>query len=199
MQQPRGMLSALMAIGINSLGGLVLEIFGIGFLGAFLIAPIIEELYKGTGLALLAEHKEYNSIEDGMVFGFVIGMGFSFIEDWVYMLSSPMGSDFTGWFFLFIMRSIFFSANHGIYTAIVGGTIGWFIEKGFKAPALGILVGGPIAAFYHAVHNSGEFLSVLFGVGGLLAYCCILIPLFDYGGFILVIAMFVWALFRKKR
>ncbi|MBU0590860.1 PrsW family intramembrane metalloprotease [Candidatus Micrarchaeota archaeon] len=193
-----GMLSALMAIGINSLGGLIFEILGIGFLGAFLIAPVVEEMYKGTGLALLSEHREYNSIEDGFVFGFVIGMGFSFIEDWVYMLSSPMGSDVVSWFILFIARSIFFSANHGIYTAIVGGTIGFLIERGFKAPAIGLLIGVPIAAFFHAMHNSGEVMQVLFGAGGLLAYCCLLIPLFDYGGFVLLIIIFLWALFRKK-
>lgn len=118
-----GCLAALMAIGMNSALGIVFEIVGLGFLTAFLIAPPVEELYKGTGLALLAEHHEYDSVEDGLVFGFVIGMGFSFVEDWLYMLRNPMGSDIVGWFTVFFMRSVMFSANHGLFTAITGGLL----------------------------------------------------------------------------
>jgi RsiW-degrading membrane proteinase PrsW (M82 family) len=193
-----GMLAALMAIGINTLAGLAFELFGLGFLGAFLITPLIEEFYKGSGIALFGEHREFNSIEDGLVYGFVIGMGFSFIEDWTYLLSSPMGSDIFTWLIVFFLRSLLFSANHGVYTAIVGGTIGLLIERGFKAPALGLIPGVLIAALFHAVHNSGETLGFLFGAGGLLAYCCFLLPLFDYGGLIIVIGLFIWALFRRR-
>ncbi|MBU0533091.1 PrsW family intramembrane metalloprotease [Candidatus Micrarchaeota archaeon] len=193
-----GMLAALMAIGINTVAGLIFEFLGVGFLGTLLVAPIIEEFYKGSGAALLSEHREFNSIEDGVVFGFVIGMGFSFIEDWIYLLDSPMGSDILSWFSLFTMRSILFSANHGFYTAITGGIIGFFIERGFKAPALGLLVGFPIAAVFHTIHNSGEMLTTLFGLGGLLTYCCLLIPLFDYGGLAFLLLLFIWALLRKK-
>jgi len=194
-----GMLAALMAIGINSIAGELLSLVGLGFLGTFLLAPPLEEFYKGSGLGLLSTHHEFDSVEDGVVFGFVIGMGFSFIEDWLYMLNNPMGSDIWGWLGLFFMRSILFSANHGLYTAITGGVIGFVIERGFKAPALGMLVAVPIAAFFHAMHNSGEMLIALLGGGGALVYCCLLIPLFDYGGLALLIALFVYAVFRKKR
>jgi len=192
-----GMLAALMAIGINTTAGYAFELIGIGFLSTFLIAPFAEEFFKGTGAALLGEHKEFNSIEDGLVFGFVIGMGFSFIEDWMYLLSTPMGSNVLSWLFLFLLRSILFSANHGLYTAIIGGIIGFLIEKGFKAPALGLLVALPVAALFHAMHNSGETMGFLFGDVGLLSYCCILIPLFDYGGLIVLVCLFIWALLRK--
>ena len=193
-----GMLAALMAIGINTVFGLLFSVLGIGFLSAVLIAPPVEELYKGSGLGLLGEHHEFNSIEDGLVFGFVIGMGFSFIEDWIYMLNNPMGGDILGWFFLFIMRSFVFSSIHGLFTAIIGGCIGLLKERAFSAPALGLIPGAFIAAIFHAIHNSGELLSVLLGTGGILTYCCILIPLFDYGGTFLVIALFLWALLRKR-
>ena len=193
-----GMLSALMAIGINTVFGLLFSVLGLGFLGAFLVAPPVEEFYKGSGLSLLAEHHEYNSIEDGLVFGFVIGMGFSFIENWLYMLNNPMGSDMLSWFFLFILRSFVFSSIHGLFTAMAGGFIGFLKEQAFAAPALGLIPGAALAAFFHAMHNSGEFLGALLGGSGLLAYCCILIPLFDYGGLFILISLFLWALFRKK-
>jgi len=193
-----GMLSGLMAIGINSVSGLVFSVLGLGFLSSFLIAPPIEEFFKGSGLALLAEHHEYNSIEDGLVFGFVIGMGFSFVENWIYLLGNPMGSDIIGWFFLFILRCIIFSSIHGIFTAMTGGVIGYLKERSFAAPAFGLIPGFLIAAFFHAMHNSGQTLAYVLGVGGLLTYCCILIPMFDYGGFFLLLIIFLWALLRKR-
>jgi RsiW-degrading membrane proteinase PrsW (M82 family) len=194
-----GMLSALMAIGLNSIAGEILAIFGVGFLSVFLIAPVAEEFYKGSGLCLLSEHREFDSIEDGIVFGFVIGMGFSFIENWIYFLGNPIGSDTLGWFFLFLLRSILFSANHGFYTAITGGVMGYIIERKFKAPGLGLLIGFPIAAIFHAIHNSGATLGALLGGLGTIFYCCFLIPIFDYGGFVLLILLFLRSVFRKKK
>ena len=58
------MLAALMAIGLNSILGAVFGAMGLGFLGAFLVAPVTEEVYKGSGVAILSEHKEFNSIEE---------------------------------------------------------------------------------------------------------------------------------------
>ncbi|MEM4272081.1 MAG: PrsW family intramembrane metalloprotease [Candidatus Bilamarchaeaceae archaeon] len=194
-----GMLAALMAIGINSLTSVIFAFVGMGFLGSFLVAPPVEEFCKGSGLCLLSTHHEFDSVEDGFLYGFVIGMGFSFVENWLYFIQTPMGADIWGWVFLFFTRCILFSANHGFYTAITGGFIGWLIEKKFPAPALGILVGAPIAAFFHAMHNSGETLITLLGVGGALAYCCILIPVFDYGGLIVFLGLFAWMLLRGKR
>jgi RsiW-degrading membrane proteinase PrsW (M82 family) len=193
-----GMLAALMAIGINTISDAFLGAFGLGVVGLFLVAPVIEELFKGSGLCLISEHHEYDSVEDGMVFGFVIGMGFSFIENWIYFLGNPLGSDTAGWFVLFLLRSIFFSANHGFYTAITGAFIGWLREARYGAPAFGILAGWPIAAFFHAVHNSGAAIMALLGAGGAVIYCCFLIPVFDYGGFVLLVALFARSLLRKR-
>ncbi|MDD5339733.1 MAG: PrsW family intramembrane metalloprotease [Candidatus ainarchaeum sp.] len=193
-----GMLAALMAIGINTVFGVLFGLIGVGFLGSFFIAPPVEEFYKASGLGLLAEHKEYNSIEDGILFGFTIGMGFSFIENWIYLLDNPMGSDVGAWLAIFFMRCILFSANHGFFTAITGATIGWLIERRFAAPALGLLLGAPVAALFHAMHNSGEMLAALLGGGGLLIYCCLFMPFFDYGGLLLVAAFFIRSVLRQK-
>jgi RsiW-degrading membrane proteinase PrsW (M82 family) len=194
-----GCLAALMAIGINTLSGAVFELVGVGFLGAVLISPPLEELFKGTGLTLLSEYHEYNSVESGMVFGFVIGMGFSFIENWLYLIDNPFSADIWGWLYLFFLRSVLFSANHGLYTAIVGGVIGWLEERRFAAPALGIIPGVAIAAIFHAAHNSSDMLTAAFGnEGGILAYCCLLIPLFDYGGLLVLLLVFAWAVLRKR-
>lgn len=193
-----GMLSALMAIGLNTVAGVLLAAVGFGFLASFFLAPPTEEFYKGAGAALLAEHREYNSIEDGIVFGFTIGMGFSFIENWLYLLNNPMGSNIGMWLLVFFLRSIMFSANHGFFTAITGAVIGWLIERRSAVPALGMLVGVPVAAFFHAMHNSGEAIAALLGGAGTALYCCLFIPIFDYGGFLALLALFIRSVLRKK-
>lgn len=193
-----GMLSALLAIGVNSVFGIVFAALGVGFLTSFFIAPPVEEFYKGAGLALLAEHEEYNSIEDGILFGFTVGMGFSFIENWIYLLNNPLGSSIGSWLAVFFLRCIVFAANHAFFTAMTGAIIAWLIERKFAAPALGLLAGVPVAAFFHAMHNSGETIAALLGGAGLMLYCCFLIPLFDYGGLIVVAALFVRSLLRQR-
>jgi protease PrsW len=193
-----GMLAALMAIGLNTVLGIVLAILGVGFLESFFLAPPIEELYKGAGLGLLAEHDEFNSIEDGILFGFTVGMGFSFVENWIYLLDNPLGSNLGAWLGVFFLRCILFSANHAFFTAITGAAIGWLIEKKFPAPALGMLFGVPMAAFFHTMHNSGETLIALLGGSGTLLYCCLLIPIFDYGGLLLLVALFIRSVLRQK-
>lgn len=193
-----GMLAALMAIGINSVIGALFGLIGLGFFTAFFVAPPVEEFFKGSGLLIFANHHEFNSIEDGIVFGFTIGMGFAFIENWIYLLDNPMGANIISWVALFLMRSIMFSANHGLYTAITGAVIGYLIEKKFTYPALGLLIGVPVAALFHAMHNSGEMIIALLGGGGALLYCCVLIPVFDYGGLILLGILFLRAILGKK-
>lgn len=194
-----GMLAALMAIGINSIMGLVFGLVGLGFFTSFIVAPLAEEFFKGSGLLMLANHHEFGSIEDGIVFGFTIGMGFAFIENWMYLLGNPMGADVWSWLVLFLLRSLVFSANHGLYTAITGAAIGYLIEKRHAYPSLGLLAGVPIAALFHAMHNSGEMIITLLGGAGALLYCCVLIPFFDYGGLILLAVLFLRAVTRAGR
>ncbi len=194
-----GMLAALMAIGINSAMGLLFGLAGLGFFTAFLVAPPVEEFFKGGGLLIFANHHEFNSIEDGIVFGFTIGMGFAFIENWLYLLDNPMGADVWSWLLIFLLRSVMFSANHGLYTAITGATIGYLAERKFEFPGLGLLAGVPVAAFFHAMHNSGEMAITLLGGAGALLYCCVLIPFFDYGGLLLLIVLFLRAASRARQ
>ncbi len=193
-----GMLAGLMVIGLNSISGTLFGLAGLGAISTILLAPILEEFFKGSGLALLSENQEYNYIEDGIVFGFTIGMGFAFIENWIYLLDNPMGSDIGGWLSVFFLRAIIFSANHGFFTAITGIAIGYLIERKFQAPALGLLIGIPLAAFFHGMHNSGDAIITLLGGGGAFIYFCFLVPLFDYGGFVIIVLLFIRSVLRKK-
>ncbi|MCX8200288.1 MAG: PrsW family glutamic-type intramembrane protease [Candidatus Micrarchaeota archaeon] len=198
-----GGLAGLMSIGLNSILGAVLVAIGIGFLSAMLIAPLVEEFFKGMGIAVFSLHHELNNMVDGLVYGFIIGMGFAFVENWLYLMNNPMGANTGAWLTVFILRSFVFSATHGVFTSLTGAIIGYLKEKEFAFPTLSLLVAPLPAMFLHAAHNSMEFWS-LFGNLGMAAYCCILLPMFDYGGLafvmaLLVIGVFLMQPFKAKR
>jgi hypothetical protein len=109
-----------------------------------------------------------------------------------------MGANIGSWLFLFFIRSIMFSAMHGVYTAMTGALIGLLKEKAWPQIPLFIFTLLP-AMFFHSVHNSGELVGQLLGPGSALAYCCLIMPLFDYGGLVLLAVLMVgWLALVKK-
>ena len=196
-----GGLACLMSIGMNSIGGEFFAVCGLSFIAASFTAPIIEEFFKGMGLVVFSFHHEYDDMVDGIVFGFVIGMGFSFVEDWLYLLKNPMGADVWGWLIVFILRSLFFAANHGVFTAMTGAAIGLLKQWRFPYAPIGMLGGMLPAMLLHAIHNSGEIWMELFGTPGICAYCCILLPIFDYGGLAVIAILMIGgvALAQKRK
>ncbi len=194
-----GILASLMAIGLNTLIDSVLLAIGIGALSIAILIPIVEEILKGAGLVLFSLHHEYGDVTDGIVFGFTIGMGFAFVENWLYLLDNPMGADISSWLWLFFLRSVMFSAGHGVYTALTGGIIG-YLKKRRHSQILYAFPAMIPAVFLHAVHNSAELMVELFGEIIGVAYCCIIMPLFDYGGlFFIALLMLAWLSLKKRK
>jgi RsiW-degrading membrane proteinase PrsW (M82 family) len=87
-----GVMSTLVAFFVNTTLSVLLELIigtGLGMLvTAVIIAPIVEETAKGLGLLILAGHHEFDSMFDGILFGFAVGMGFAAIENWLYFASN---------------------------------------------------------------------------------------------------------------
>jgi len=192
-----GILASLMAIGLNTFIDSIFLSIGIGAISIAILIPIVEEILKSAGLVLFSLHHEYSNVADGIVFGFTIGMGFSFIENWLYLIDNPMGADIGTWLWLFFFRSIMFSAGHGVYTALTGGIIGYLKNKGYSQILYALPAMIP-AILLHAVHNSAEFILEVFGELVGAAYCCIIMPLFDYGGlFLIAIIMLIWLTLKK--
>jgi hypothetical protein len=79
-----GSITAVFAYFLNTFFNLFLQIFTgfeIGLLLIFVIAPIIEEILKVTGIYILAERKRFNDVYDGVATGFSIGCGFALLEN----------------------------------------------------------------------------------------------------------------------
>lgn len=130
-----GSASALFAFILNTLiGEYVLSTFfstmassSLILISAALVAPIIEESLKGLGLLVMSGHHEYDDILAGLFFGFAIGVGFSFVENWFYFASktNPFEIGFLAWIQLIIYRSFFNSLAHGAITGTGGAIIGY--------------------------------------------------------------------------
>lgn len=157
-----GVMATFFAFFINTtfslLAGIALSSGAAGLLIAILVAPVVEETAKGTGLLILSGHHEYDHVFDGIIFGFAIGMGFAFIENWLYFATnaSPVVVGGLGeWTYNILYRSFLCSLAHGCFTATTGAVIGYFKGRhrngGFEG--LGFFLGLPVAVFLHGLFN----------------------------------------------
>jgi RsiW-degrading membrane proteinase PrsW (M82 family) len=138
------------------------------------IAPVVEEPIKAAALIalFLVARSEIDSPLDGIVYGSLIGFGFSMSENLFYFLAFPY--DFQT---LFWVRSVLFGLNHAFFTSIVGATLGALRHTqarwvGYVALPLALLA----AIGFHALHNvavhqrlPGLLLSWLVLASGILA------------------------------
>ncbi|MFA5049870.1 MAG: PrsW family intramembrane metalloprotease [Candidatus Micrarchaeia archaeon] len=136
-------------------------IYGFGYsqINSVIVSPFVEEGLKIIGLLILSKSRKFNGIFDGLVFGFIIGTGFAFIEDWVYYTqNSPIGIGIYEWVSFIFARSILAGAGHGIFTAIAGAGIAIAKErKEIKWTIFGF-VG---AVLIHSIFN---YLSIIDGI-----------------------------------
>lgn len=120
---------------------------------ASLVAPVTEELLKGLGvwLILVLFRKEVDSILDGLIYGSMVGFGFSAVENILYFSGQP---DAASLMLLFFMRAFIFGMLHALFTGLTG--VGFALGKFSRRPAMKILwpiLGLSLAIFTHALHN----------------------------------------------
>lgn len=85
------------------------------------LAPLVEESAKAVALVALFifARREFDGPLDGIVYGALVGFGFSMTENVLFFLKYP--EDFS---VLFWLRSVFFGFNHALFSSIVGLTLG---------------------------------------------------------------------------
>ena len=169
-----GMVAALLALFANSYGlawlrgaGLV-DAMLLGFITTAAIAPVTEEILKGLGLLGLFGHHEYTDALNGLLLGFSIGLGFSFIENWFYFASkvNPLEMGLVPWGFLVLYRTFFNSVAHGCFTAALGGALGWAKSQrlGRFAPLV-FIPGVQLAIALHVIFNITAILDSFVAAG----------------------------------
>ncbi|MBI5159143.1 PrsW family intramembrane metalloprotease [Candidatus Micrarchaeota archaeon] len=169
-----GFLAAFTAFIVNTLlsgttqallGGVSSEEFSVIVLSTALIAPVVEEILKGIGVAILGGHHEMNDATDGIVYGFTIGAGFAFIENWFYFAAEahPINIGLKAWIALLLYRSFFNTIAHGCFTAAVGAVIGYMKTNANlrKYAQIGAIPGIMIAILLHVSFNVGAILDTI--------------------------------------
>lgn len=163
-----------------------------------LVAPITEEAAKGAFILLLLLYKraEFDGILDGIVYAGMVGIGFAFIENILYLSQAYIGDDSrTGGIeeavALFIIRGIASPFAHPFFTAFIGIGIGIAVSSRRRsvrllAPAAGYLV----AVFAHAVWNGSLLIDG--GQAAYVAYIGVMVP-----AFMIMVVFAVWARRRE--
>lgn len=165
-----GVMATFIAFFVNTTLSAILELFaGSGLaliITAVIIAPIVEETAKGLGLLILAGHHEFDSMFDGILFGFAVGMGFAAIENWLYFASNAGPVTMGGvvpWVYLILYRSFLGSLSHGCFAAATGAAIGYFKSRErLKSYTLfAFFLGLPVAMILHAAFNFSAILDAV--------------------------------------
>jgi protease PrsW len=171
-------------------GALVVE--GVGGLfpgvsdevGLAVVAPVSEEATKGLFLLFLLwwRRAELDGILDGIVYAGMVGIGFAFTENILYLGAAYDGTDATGPGGLagvtgtFVVRCLFSPFAHPLFTAFTGIGVGIAVSTRspfwrWAAPVLGYCC----AVLAHGTWNG----STVFGGRGFLGtYLVIMVPAF---------------------
>ncbi|GAA3647513.1 PrsW family intramembrane metalloprotease [Nocardioides ginsengisoli] len=174
--------ATMAAIVIQGLGGLL-----VGFTdhtSLAVAAPVIEEASKGLFLVLLLwwRRAEVDGILDGIVYAGMVGVGFAFTENILYLASAYNGTDgmgpggisaVTG---TFLVRCVFSPFAHPLFTAFTGVGVGLAVSSRSKPVRwLAPLGGYLLAVLAHAIWNG----STVFGFGSFaVVYVVIMAPAF---------------------
>jgi RsiW-degrading membrane proteinase PrsW (M82 family) len=127
---------------------------------AVVVAPLIEEGLKASGLVLLAliARDEIDDLMDGFVYGALCGLGFTVVEDVFYFIGvfgGDVGGVLRGFFVRVIASGLY---SHVLYTGLVGMAIAIVTTRREAWPRrarrriAGLLAGA--AVFGHFLWNS---------------------------------------------
>ena len=165
---------------------------------AAVVAPITEEAAKGLFILLLLFYRrhELDGVLDGLVYAGMVGIGFAFTENILYLMSAYMGEDgqtggIGGAVGLFIVRCVFSPFAHPFFTAFIGIGIG--VAVGARSKAVRVIapvIGYLVAVGAHAAWNGSLMLDD--GRNALATYFFLMVP-----AFLLLTSFAVWSRRRE--
>lgn len=164
------------------------------------VAPVTEEATKGAFLLLLLwwRRHELDGVLDGIVYAGMVGIGFAFVENILYLAAAYDGTDgvgpggteaVTG---TFVVRCLVSPFAHPLFTAFIGIGVGVAVNARSGATrVLAPVTGYLLAVAAHAVWNA----STLDGFGSFLAtYVVVMVPVF-----VALVCLAIWARTSEER
>jgi RsiW-degrading membrane proteinase PrsW (M82 family) len=206
--EPRGLLAAGLLWGcfVATAAALVLQGVG-GFVLTFtdrtslqVVAPITEEACKGLFLLLLLwwRRAELDGVLDGIVYAGMVGIGFAFTENILYLAAAYNGTDGTGpggteaLTTTFVVRCLFSPFAHPLFTAFTGIGVGLAVNSRSRgARTFWPLAGYVCAVIAHGTWNG----STVYGFSNFaVAYIVLMAP-----AFVGLVGLAVWARHSERR
>jgi RsiW-degrading membrane proteinase PrsW (M82 family) len=120
-------------------------------------APVVEEIAKAAMLLVLfgLAGREARGTLDGIVYGALIGTGFAFTENVVYLTFAMLQGGPTGLAQAVYVRALLGGFNHAAFTATTGAALGWAWSAGAAGVRVLVpLVGLGLAIIQHVVWNA---------------------------------------------
>ena len=114
-----------------------------------LFAPIAEELTKSLVLLYVSRRPEFTYFVDGAIYGFASGIGFSIVENFIY-LSQNQGMAIS----LAVSRAFSTCLMHGAAAGLVGIAIGRVRFQQRAGRGLGLAGGWIVAILLHGTFNA---------------------------------------------
>ncbi len=98
-----------------------------------IVGAALEEMSKHSG-AMFAMHQDLRAMDertDGIVYGIVVGLGFAFVENAVYLWTTYLSQGVTPTFwYIFAVRSVLTMVAHALFS----GTFGYFYGISYIRP-----------------------------------------------------------------
>jgi protease PrsW len=148
------------------------------------LAPVTEEATKGAFLVLLLwwRRHELDGVLDGIVYAGMVGIGFAFTENILYLAAAYNGSDgvgpggAVGITTTFVIRCLLSPFAHPLFTTFIGIGVGLAVSS--RKPEVRILA--PIGGYVLAVAAHGLWNgSTIFGTQGFFGvYLVLMVPAF---------------------
>jgi len=169
--------SALLAIIISSVLSVPLTLLPEQYYQmatASLVAPPVEEAVKGLALVglYLWAREEFDDALDGVIYGSLIGFGFSLSENVLYLMDAT--SSLQEWAAVAFGRGVIFGLNHAMFTSFTGAALGIALGVSGRGRRTAIVLAGYLLAMgAHFGHNfllsisQGIWLSLLANSVGL--------------------------------
>jgi RsiW-degrading membrane proteinase PrsW (M82 family) len=168
------------AIVLEGVGGVVTGLRDNGSIA--ILAPVIEEACKGFFLVMLLwwRRDELDGVLDGIVYAGMVGVGFAFIENILYLAAAYNGTDgvgpggVRGLAGTFVVRCLLSPFAHPLFTAFTGIGVGVAVGSRSRAVRwLAPLGGYCVAVLAHGIWNA----STIFGFGSVVVvYVVLMLP-----------------------
>ncbi|WP_343906306.1 PrsW family intramembrane metalloprotease [Nocardioides aquiterrae] len=206
--EPRSLLAAGLLWGCFVATGFALLVQGVGgFVLTFtdrqsleLVAPITEEASKGLFLFLLLwwRRGELDGVLDGIVYAGMVGIGFAFTENILYLAAAYNGTDGAGpggteaLTATFVVRCLISPFAHPLFTTFTGIGVGLAVNaRSGAARFLWPVLGYGCAVAAHATWNT----STVYGFDNFaLLYVVLMAP-----AFFAVLGLAIWSRRSERR